>query len=139
MRAADRELIDKMKPIISDIIVFTDTIVPDAKITVKKYADVKFEYLRFEFILKFYLQLFSSYCLKIKEMDDEESECIAFNEPLYRVETGNYDYRMVLRCRQSSRSKFQNMRKDVLEKLELVDAKFQAEFPDLIRAIIELR
>jgi len=72
-------------------------------------------------------------------MDDEESECITFNEPLYRVETGNYEYRMVLRCRQSSREKFQNMRKDVLEKLELVDAKFQAEFPDLIRTILELR
>ncbi|CBY31644.1 unnamed protein product [Oikopleura dioica] len=125
MRTADRELIDKTKPIISDIIVFTDTIIPDARLTVKKYADVKFEYL--------------SYCLKIKEMDDEESECIAFNEPLYRVETGNYEYRMVLRCRQSSREKFQNMRKDVLEKLELVDAKFQAEFPDLIRTILELR
>ncbi|CAG5110290.1 Oidioi.mRNA.OKI2018_I69.chr2.g4704.t1.cds [Oikopleura dioica] len=125
MRTADRELIDETKQVVSDIIVFTDTIVPDAKMTVKKYADAKFEYL--------------SYCLKIKEMDDEESECITFNEPLYRVETGNYEYRMVLRCRQSSRAKFQKMRKDVLEKLELVDAKFQAEFPDLLKKLLDLR
>lgn len=62
-----------------------DTIVPDARFTVNKYADAKFEYL--------------SYCLKIKELDDEEAECIAMREPLYRVETGNYEYRLILRCR----------------------------------------
>ena len=33
--------------------------IPDTKLTIKRYADVKFEYL--------------SYCLKVKEMDDEES------------------------------------------------------------------
>ena len=43
--------------------------------------------------------IFLSYCLKIKELDDEEAECIAMREPLYRVETGNYDYRLILRCR----------------------------------------
>ena len=32
--------------------------VPDMKLTIKKYANAKFEYL--------------AYCLKIKEMDDEE-------------------------------------------------------------------
>ena len=47
--------------------------------TIKKYADVKFEYL--------------SYCLKVKEMDDEEYSYQALQEPLYRVETGNYEYR----------------------------------------------
>ena len=39
------------------------------------------------------------YSLKIKELDDEEAECIAMREPIYRVETGNYEYRLVLRCR----------------------------------------
>jgi hypothetical protein len=28
-------------------------------------------------------------------MDDEEYSCINLQEPLYRVETGNYEYRYV--------------------------------------------
>ena len=46
MEQADRTLINDLKPIISDLLTFTDTIIPDAKETVRKYADVKFEYLR---------------------------------------------------------------------------------------------
>jgi hypothetical protein len=46
-----------------------------------RYADVKFEYL--------------SYCLKVKELDDEEASYATLGEPLYRVETGNYEYRLV--------------------------------------------
>lgn len=122
---ADRFLIDGLKPVIADLLTFTDTIVPDARFTVNKYADAKFEYL--------------SYCLKIKELDDEEAECIAMREPLYRVETGNYEYRLILRCRQTSREKFSKMRRDVLEKLELVDAKFQCDFPIHAKKILELR
>lgn len=56
--------------------------IPDTKLTIRKYADTKFEYL--------------SYCLKVKEMDDEEYGFSALQEPLYRVETGNYEYRSVL-------------------------------------------
>ena len=44
-------------------------------------------------------------------------------EPLYRVGTGNYEYRLVLRCRQEARARFAKMRKDVLEKIELLDQK----------------
>lgn len=44
-------------------------------------------------------------------------------EPLYRVCTGNYEYRLVLRCRQEARARFAKMRKDVLEKIELLDQK----------------
>lgn len=41
-----------------------------------------------------FLVLFvQSYCLKVKEMDDEEYSYAALQEPLYRVETGNYEYR----------------------------------------------
>lgn len=54
--------------------------IPDTRLTVKKYADAKFEYL--------------AYCLKVKEMDDEECNYAALQEPLYRVETGNYEYRL---------------------------------------------
>jgi len=41
---------------------------------------VKFEYL--------------SYCLKVKELDDEEITYCSADEPLYRIETGNYEYRL---------------------------------------------
>ena len=45
------------------------------------------------------------------------------DDPLYRVETGNYDYRVVLRCRQLARTKFAKARNDVMVKLELLEAK----------------
>lgn len=47
----------------------------------------------------------------------------ALQEPLYRVSTGNYEYRLILRCRQEARARFSQMRKDVLEKMELLDQK----------------
>ncbi len=31
-------------------------------------------------------------------MDDEEHAYIALDEPLYRVETGNYEYRFERKC-----------------------------------------
>lgn len=64
-----------------------------------------------------------SYCLKIKEMDDEEYAYQAMQDPLYRVETGNYEYRLILRCRQEAKKRFACMRADVLVKLELLDQK----------------
>ena len=45
------------------------------------------------------------------------------DDPLYRVETGNYDYRVVLRCRQLARTTFAKARNDVMVKLELLEAK----------------
>ncbi|MGH0133556.1 UNVERIFIED_CONTAM: hypothetical protein FKN15_027097 [Acipenser sinensis] len=92
-----------------DLNTYLNKAIPDTKLTIRKYLDVKFEYL--------------SYCLKVKEMDDEEYSCIALGEPLYRVATGNYEYRLVLRCRQEARARFAKMRKDVLEKIELLDQK----------------
>ncbi|KAM7296110.1 PRKCA-binding protein isoform X2, partial [Ixodes scapularis] len=64
-----------------------------------------------------------SYCLRVKEMDDEEYAYQALQEPLYRVETGNYEYRLILRCRQDARVRFAKLRSDVLVKLELLDQK----------------
>ncbi|VDM24285.1 unnamed protein product [Hydatigera taeniaeformis] len=95
--------------IVSDLNTFLTKAIPDTKLTVKRYLDVKFEYL--------------SYCLKVKEMDDEEYTFNALQEPLYRVETGNYEYRLILRCRQDARSRFAKLRNDVLVKLELLDNK----------------
>lgn len=77
-------VIDGMKlssllQILSDLGTYLYKAIPDTKLTIRKYADTKFEYL--------------SYCLKVKEMDDEEYSYGALQEPLYRVETGNYEYR----------------------------------------------
>lgn len=97
------------KPMIHDLNTYLNKAVPDTRLTIKKYLDCKFEYL--------------SYCLKVKEMDDEEYSYAALQEPLYRVETGNYEYRLILRCRQAGRARFAKMRSDVLVKLELLDNK----------------
>lgn len=39
------------------------------------------------------------------------------------METGNYEYRLVLRCRQEARKQFAKMRADALVKIELLDNK----------------
>ena len=40
---------------------------------------------------------------------------------------------------QTSRVKFSQMRRDVMEKLELVDAKFQSDFPQIAKSILRRR
>ncbi|XP_032833853.2 PRKCA-binding protein [Petromyzon marinus] len=102
-------LLKTVKPMLSDLNTYLNKAVPDTKLTIRKYADTKFEYL--------------SYCLKVKEMDDEEYSYAALQEPLYRVGTGNYEYRLILRCRQDARARFAKLRKDVMEKIELLDQK----------------
>lgn len=101
--------LQKLKPMISDLNTYLTKAVPDTKLTIKKYLNAKFEYL--------------SYCLKVKEMDDEEYSYNVVREPLYRVETGNYEYRLILRCRQEARKHFAKLRADVLVKIELLDNK----------------
>lgn len=103
------KMLKTVRPMLNDLSTYLNKAVPDTKLTIQKYADVKFEYL--------------SYCLKVKEMDDEEYTYQALQEPLYRVETGNYEYRLILRCRQEARAKFAKLRSDVLVKLELLDQK----------------
>lgn len=51
--------------------------------------------------------------VQVKEMDDEEQSYHSLQEPSYRVETGNYEYRLVLRCRQEARIRFAALRSDV--------------------------
>lgn len=102
-------MLKTLKPILSDLGTYLHKAIPDTRLTISKYADAKFEYL--------------SYCLKVKELDDEEQSYAALQEPLYRVETGNYEYRLVLRCRQEARARFAKLRADVLVKLELLDNK----------------
>uniref|UniRef100_A0A8D0AKB8 PRKCA-binding protein n=1 Tax=Sander lucioperca TaxID=283035 RepID=A0A8D0AKB8_SANLU len=86
------KLLKTIKPMLHDLNTYLHKAIPDTKLTIRKYLDVKFEYL-------------------------------AMGEPLYRVSTGNYEYRLVLRCRQEARARFAKMRKDVLEKIELLDQK----------------
>ncbi|XP_053205023.1 PRKCA-binding protein-like [Panonychus citri] len=114
-------MIRQMKPLVEDLNTFLNKAVPDTRLTIKKYGDVKMEYL--------------SYCLKVKEMDDEEVDCTTVHYPLYRVETGNYDYRLVLRCRQEARKRFASLRSDVLVKLELLDSR---HVQDIVSALQRL-
>ena len=61
-----------------DLYTFLEKAVPDTKLTLKKYSDAKFEFLvRYFFnhvIIIIPSLLFQAYCLKVKEMDDEEYE-----------------------------------------------------------------
>lgn len=43
---------------LNDLNTYLNKAIPDTKLTIKKYADTKFEYL--------------SFCLKVKELDDED-------------------------------------------------------------------
>ncbi|XP_015833164.1 PRKCA-binding protein isoform X1 [Tribolium castaneum] len=109
MEKFGQDMVKKVKPVLADMGTYLYKAIPDTRLTVKKYADAKFEYL--------------AYCLKVKEMDDEECSYAALQEPLYRVETGNYEYRLILRCRQLARARFAKLRSDVLVKMELLDNK----------------
>lgn len=116
------KMIKSLKPVISDFGTYLHKAIPDTKLTVNKYLDAKFAYL--------------SYCLKVKEMDDEEHSFVALQEPLYRVETGNYEYRLILRCRSDARSKFSKFRTDVLEKIELLEEKHKRDLKGQLEKFI---
>lgn len=96
-------------PIMNKLGTYLNKAVPDMKLTIKKYANAKFEYL--------------AYCLKIKEMDDEEYTFNSLDDPLPRVEDGNYEYRVVLSCRAQARAHFLQLRSDVRVKLQLLNSK----------------
>ncbi|XP_026735714.1 PRKCA-binding protein isoform X3 [Trichoplusia ni] len=117
------KMLKSLKPILSDMGTYLNKAIPDTKLTIRKYADTKFEYL--------------SYCLKVKEMDDEEYGYNALQEPLYRVETGNYEYRLILRCRQDARARFARLRSDVLVKLELLENKKTQDVAYQLRRFIQ--
>lgn len=108
---------------LSDLGTYLTKAIPDTKLTIRRYADAKFAYL--------------SYCLKVKEMDDEEHSYAALQEPIYRVETGNYEYRLVLRCRQEARTKFAGLRSDVLEKMELLESKHARDLTCQLKRFIQ--
>lgn len=117
------KMLKTIKPVLSDLGTYLMKAIPDTKLTIRRYADAKFTYL--------------SYCLKVKELDDEEHTYAALQDPLYRVETGNYEYRLILRCRQEARTKFAQLRNDVLEKLELLESKHAQDLVNHLRKLID--
>lgn len=117
------KMLKSVKPVLSDLGTYLTKAIPDTKLTIRRYADAKFSYL--------------SYCLKVKELDDEEHTYAALQDPLYRVETGNYEYRLILRCRQEARGKFASLRNDVLEKLELLESKHAQDLGNHLRKLLE--
>lgn len=117
------KMLKAIKPVLSDLGTYLTKAIPDTKLTIRRYADAKFTYL--------------SYCLKVKELDDEEHTYAALQDPLYRVETGNYEYRLILRCRQEARGKFASLRNDVLEKLELLESKHAQDLVSHLRKFLE--
>ncbi|KAF4517860.1 hypothetical protein B566_EDAN001813 [Ephemera danica] len=110
MEKAGIKMLQTVKPILSDLGTYLYKAIPDTKLTIRKYADTKFEYL--------------SYCLKVKEMDDEEYSYNTLQEPL-----------LILRCRQDARTRFARLRSDVLVKLELLDNK---HVQDVVRQLQRL-
>lgn len=46
-----------------------------------------------------------------------------YGQPLNRVISGNYEYRVFLRCRHAAKLRFIKLRSDVLVKLQLLDNK----------------
>ncbi|XP_064406147.1 PRKCA-binding protein-like isoform X2 [Halichondria panicea] len=96
-------------PMLRELYTFLEKAVPDTRLTLKKYTDAKVEFL--------------AYCLKVKEMDDEEYEASSFGQPLVRVLNGNEVYRVFLRCRHAAKLRFIKLRSDVLVKLQLLDNK----------------
>ncbi|KAJ8894777.1 hypothetical protein PR048_000084 [Dryococelus australis] len=103
------KMLKSVKPILSDLGTYLYKAIPDTKLTIRKYADTKFEYL--------------SYCLKVKEMDDEEYTYVAYGWGREKVMGSCVCARLILRCRQDARSRFAQLRSDVLVKMELLDNK----------------
>ncbi|XP_001946500.2 PRKCA-binding protein-like [Acyrthosiphon pisum] len=114
-------LIEVIKPISRSFGTYLNKAIPDTKQTIRKYADVKFEFL--------------SYCLKVTELDTAQKNTSSTCDPVYRIETGNYEYRLLLRCRQIARKRFFALRKDVLTKIELLESKHVYDVVDQFQII----
>uniref|UniRef100_A0A914CQC8 PRKCA-binding protein n=1 Tax=Acrobeloides nanus TaxID=290746 RepID=A0A914CQC8_9BILA len=115
-------LVSKIQDVLDTLSNYVNKAIPDAKQSLKKYLDAKFEYL--------------SFCLKIKEMEDEEVQMAAYPECLMRMQDGNYEYRVMLRCRQQSRQNFIETRNHVMVKIEVLDEKHVRDLAVQLRTII---
>uniref|UniRef100_A0AC34REK5 PRKCA-binding protein n=1 Tax=Panagrolaimus sp. JU765 TaxID=591449 RepID=A0AC34REK5_9BILA len=116
------QFVSNVERLIDSIQSYVKNAIPDVRLSLSKYMNAKFEYL--------------SYCLKIKEMEDEEVEMAEYDEYPQRMETGNYEYRVMLKCRETSRAKFIEMRNHVQIKIQLLDEKQISDLPQQLRMLI---
>uniref|UniRef100_A0AC35G3D0 PRKCA-binding protein n=1 Tax=Panagrolaimus sp. PS1159 TaxID=55785 RepID=A0AC35G3D0_9BILA len=116
------QFLSNIEKLIDSIQSHVKNAIPDVRFSLSKYMNAKFEYL--------------SYCLKIKELEDEEVEMAEYDEYPARMETGNYEYRVMLKCRETSRTKFIDMRNHVQIKIQMLDEKQVNDLPQQMRNII---
>ncbi|KAF1742975.1 hypothetical protein MXB_957, partial [Myxobolus squamalis] len=112
-------LVDEIKCIIDKINTFITKVVPDTKLTLKKYLNAKFEYL--------------SFCLKVKEMEEEDGDYLFDESVAGRLSSGNYDYRVQVRCRYLSKKIFLQCKNDLSQKMELLDQKNVHQIVELLQ------
>uniref|UniRef100_A0A0N4ZCP4 PRKCA-binding protein n=1 Tax=Parastrongyloides trichosuri TaxID=131310 RepID=A0A0N4ZCP4_PARTI len=115
-------LTDKIKLINENLKNYCEKAIPDTKDALKIYLDSKFEYL--------------SYCLKVKEMEDEEIESIQNHFYLERLEYGNYEYRAILRCREIAKNKFVDLRERALIKIEMLNEKHNRDLAIKLKELV---
>ncbi|KAE9554319.1 hypothetical protein FO519_002490 [Halicephalobus sp. NKZ332] len=116
------QFLSTVERLIDSIQSFVKNAIPDCRLSLSKYMNAKFEYL--------------SYCLKLKEMEDEEVEMAEYDEYPARMDNGNYEYRVMLKCRETSRSKFIEMRNHVQIKIQLLDEKQVSDLPQQLRLLV---
>uniref|UniRef100_A0AC35U7Y7 PRKCA-binding protein n=1 Tax=Rhabditophanes sp. KR3021 TaxID=114890 RepID=A0AC35U7Y7_9BILA len=114
---------DKIAIIEESLKNYGEKAIPDTKEALKRYLDAKFEYL--------------SYCLKVKEMEDEEIDAIQNNFYLERLDFGNFEYKAVLRCRETAKSKFVDQRERALIKIEMLNEKHNRDLAIKLKELIE--
>ncbi|KAI1701357.1 arfaptin-like domain-containing protein [Ditylenchus destructor] len=122
-RKEQANLVSKMDNLITQLQNYATKAIPDTQKSIRKYLDAKFEYL--------------SFCLKMKELEDEEAALNTTVDYLPRLESGNYEYRVMLRCRENARVNFIEMRKHVMVKIELLDEKHVRELALQLRSLME--
>uniref|UniRef100_A0A0N5C5R0 PRKCA-binding protein n=1 Tax=Strongyloides papillosus TaxID=174720 RepID=A0A0N5C5R0_STREA len=118
----NHNLIDKLKFINENLRNYGEKAIPDTRDALKIYLDSKFEYL--------------SYCLKVKEMEDEEIESIQNRFYLERLEYGNYEYRTILRCREIAKNKFVELRERALIKIEMLNEKHNRDLAIKLKDLV---
>ncbi|KAL7669910.1 hypothetical protein ACOME3_004857 [Neoechinorhynchus agilis] len=69
------------------------------------------------------LKMTDPLAMKAADLESEVSLYSSLGEDLLRVETGDYEYRVILHLREDALSRLRKMRSDVVEKLELADKK----------------
>lgn len=75
---------------------------------------------------------FLSFFLKMRELEEEEAEATANGMPVWRVESGNYDYRMLLKAKVLLKDKFKSSRARFIEQVGLVKGQFRKLFYEIV-------